>query len=532
MSVINPGNFLGDKDLDQLISKIDNISSNFQINVGQEDELASKAIEEYISSLNIDDKETPIGQLLQRISIPTERISRYKLYDEIFNLIPLIKRIIRVYINNVIQKDVLNNKSFNIKEKQNNVNSENYQKVVSNIIDHFKLEDKLKNLILQNLLRKGDFFIEVVDLKEDVINLPEPKSSSNNSNSSLSSSLLLNEQNTLKNGSSIKHDLNYLEENQNIYQKNSNERKKYDKNIQDVADIFVKHCVEIEDTVDDDVYHQGLLFEDIQDKNTKNNNQKLETISKSDLNRFILKYHTPDKIVILNTKNQNFTLGYLLIQTKDRKEIYPGISARFASVIHHTKSHDRSSQNESQKELINKIINNIVKKVINKTNITKKTSNEHQDPKKRKEIQKAYEDQLHTALGDEMYYTVKQLFDEIHTSDKHSIHLKRVNVRFIPYHRIVHFCLDAVEYFPYGTSKLDSLTYTAKMYLLTQLSNVVTKLSRASLFRKWTVETGPRDQDTNLMQRLKRQLRNQKVSVDDIVSVKSVPKILSDQPSP
>lgn len=42
------------------------------------------------------------------------------------------------------------------------------------------------------------------------------------------------------------------------------------------------------------------------------------------------------------------------------------------------------------------------------------------------------------------------------------------------------------------------------------------------------METGPREHHTNLMQKLKRELRNQRITVDDIVSFKSMPKILSD----
>lgn len=526
MSILNTGDLFGDKDLSQLMSRIDKISSDFNLSsTEQEEELASKAIEEYISSMQLDDKETPIGHLLQSISVPTERISRYKLYDEIFNMIPIIKRIVRVYINNTIQKDVLNSETFIITNAQKNDENESYKQLVKNIIEHFQLDKKLKNLVLQKLLRHGDFFIEIVDLKEDVSNLPDASSLQTADKNQMAAKFLTDSHSEYV---SLNKDIEFLEENQKL--RNGNQHRQDENQIDQIANTFVKHFVDISEGIHDkDLYQNYLLFEDTNPSNKSN--MSLSAVSKKDLNRFMIKYHDTSKMVILETKNQNMRLGYILVETREQKEVYPGISARFASVIHHTKKHgDKSSGSESQRELVNRIIGQMVKKIVSKTSITKKanTDSDQMDPKKRKEIQKAYEDQLHNALGDDVFYLVKQLYDEIGKSNKHSVHLKRVNIRFIPCNKIVHFCLDPVEHYPYGTGKLDSLTYTAKLYLLTQLSNIVTKLSRAAIMRKWTVETGPRDQNTNLIQKLKRQLRNQKVSVDDIVSVKSIPKILSD----
>jgi hypothetical protein len=83
-------------------------------------------------------------------------------------------------------------------------------------------------------------------------------------------------------------------------------------------------------------------------------------------------------------------------------------------------------------------------------------------------------------------------------------------------------------YFPYGDSVIDQLIFPGKLYLLTQLSNAVTRISRSSIMRKWTIETGAREDVNSLLQKLKRNLKNQRVTGDDIASSKNLPRILSD----
>ena len=78
------------------------------------------------------------------------------------------------------------------------------------------------------------------------------------------------------------------------------------------------------------------------------------------------------------------------------------------------------------------------------------------------------------------------------------------------------------------TSIVDALVYPAKLYLLTQLANVVMKLSRSSTTRKWTIEAGSKQQHGSLLQKLVTELRNQRVTVNDLISMKSIPRILSD----
>jgi hypothetical protein len=46
--------------------------------------------------------------------------------------------------------------------------------------------------------------------------------------------------------------------------------------------------------------------------------------------------------------------------------------------------------------------------------------------------------------------------------------------------------------------------------------------------RKWTIETGVREDVNGLLQKLKRNLKNQRVTGEDIATSKNLPNILSD----
>ena len=106
----------------------------------------------------------------------------------------------------------------------------------------------------------------------------------------------------------------------------------------------------------------------------------------------------------------------------------------------------------------------------------------------------------------------------------------RLKARFIPVSKVVHFQISSLstDYLPYGQSIFDNLILPAKLYLLSQLTNTITKLSRASIIRKWKVDVGPLQSQTQLLQQLRRDTYNTRITLNDLGSFKSIPKILSD----
>ena len=105
---------------------------------------------------------------------------------------------------------------------------------------------------------------------------------------------------------------------------------------------------------------------------------------------------------------------------------------------------------------------------------------------------------------------------------------KKIRARFIPIDRMFHFTVKASDYAPYGSSIIDPLVLQGKLYMLSQLSNIIMKLSRAVPMRKWILDVGPLQDQARYVQQIKRELYNQKVTLSDIMSFKSAPKLLSD----
>ena len=125
----------------------------------------------------------------------------------------------------------------------------------------------------------------------------------------------------------------------------------------------------------------------------------------------------------------------------------------------------------------------------------------------------------------ELIFVLKRL---LITTDKSNLFKTKLKVRFIEPENMFHFKMPGGDFFPYGMSIIDPLVYPGKLYLLTQLANAVTKLSRSALIRKWTIETGARKDTSALLNKLKKNLRNQRTTAEDLISTKSIPNILSD----
>ncbi len=496
--------FNADKDLENMLSRVDTLVDSLakQKKVETEKDISDNALREILSTFDNkeeSDNDSDYQKLLGELSISSDRLSRYKIYDEIYSSVQLLKRIVGVYISNCLQKDVLTGKSITVKEtdkmKDDTQQIGYYKKFVEAIIDTYNLESNLKDTILHHILRYGDHYIEIIDLQEDINDLPSP----------VKTPQIITE-------SSLK-DMEARVEHSGY---NDNTKPGIINNITNqiyngLIDIEEHYVQDI-----DDIESLKLYNEQKGDKNSDEFDVKL-------LNRIILRFHKPENIVVLTTKYDTI-IGYVEIREKQKAESIPGVGVRFANVIRQLSSMSGNKKGDNTaiiQKLISKVIVDLVKKIGIEKESTDSGKNQH-------DINKQYEELLHNKLGDDLFYMIKKLFVETNPNAASTNKMKKLAVRFISRDRMVRMCNNPIEFQPYGTSVLDPLVYPGKLYLLTQLTNVVSKLSRAALIRKWTVETGPREHHSGLIQKLKRELRNQRVSVDDLVSFKSIPRILSD----
>jgi len=177
MSII--GNIFKDEALGSLLDRVDTLVNNIEVNrpnINEESETA-QTIKDFISS---ESQDSNINELFSNIVVPAERLNRYIVYDELFKTIQLIKKILTIYQNYILQKDLISGKIILYKpNEQSQINIDNqeyqeYEKFTDNILNYYKIKEQLKTRIIPHLLRYGDYFIELVDLYSTNIEVPRP----------------------------------------------------------------------------------------------------------------------------------------------------------------------------------------------------------------------------------------------------------------------------------------------------------------------------------------------------------------------
>ena len=465
----------GDDQLQNIDARIDDIFEKIPKN-NLEFTSADDLTGDIVDSVITDTDQNEITQLLDNISIPHERIQRYGVYNELNRAVPIIKRILRVYVTNILQKNPVDGKCIIFKDQMKDDTDKQKIKTVKEyskeITTQFKIIYKLKNRIVPLMLLYGDSYIEIIDVE---------KHSENFKLKDLNLDSYLNESKTL-----LTEVVNF---------KSSNTLNKTSTVYEDKLDGFYDRIanVLVEERSDD--------FSD-NDENSKS------------FKDILLRIHKPHNIISL-TNNYGTTIGYLEVNKASMAE---GSITDLSQVLSQTVgklTQNIGTTKVTQDQLLNKIIFHVMKKLLNKSGASKNVSSDI--------------DSIIKNMDEDTYKFLKRMvieqgLDQKHTQKK----FHRVTAKFISPKNMINFQIPSSDNFPYGESIVEPLVFPGKMYILSQLSNVITKLSRAALVRKWTIDTGSTQMQTGQIQKLKRELYNTRVSIEDLSSFKSIPKILSD----
>ena len=117
-------------------------------------------------------KSNDILKIFNNSSIQNNRKQVYNLYNEISEINPIAYRMLRVYIDNILVKDIQNKQFINIIENDSNIllsnveerTKKNINSFMKTVLIYFDIQKKLKNNIIHNMLKYGDFYMEIVDL--------------------------------------------------------------------------------------------------------------------------------------------------------------------------------------------------------------------------------------------------------------------------------------------------------------------------------------------------------------------------------
>lgn len=425
--------------LDNLDVKINNTLTNIQSvnNANITNKENENLYSDVVNNLLQDDEndsfssQSNLESLLNDAVISQDRNKRYNIYDEMVSTIPLIKRIMKVYISNILYKNPVNGKS--LLYKSNNNDDNNGQELIKKIVDDFDILYKLKHIILPSELKYGDCFVEIINLNDDTYD-------------KLVSKNVLNES-----------ELKQIVDENTVIQK--------------CSDCFLETNLNV-----------------TEDEKT------------NDFSNIIIRVHSPRNIISLET-NYGSKIGYLEIT--ESESMSDSQNYNIVGSIIKQLTYNNSSKNNTS-DITTKLAKNIIKNVLQKNNISNSK-------------------ELVTKLKPDVYSFIKRTVIEQNINTNND-----KKVRFIPIQKMVSFTNVSSQYYPYGESVFDSLILPSKLYILTQLANTVTKLSRSAMIRKWTIDTGSSLMQSNTLQKIKREIYNSRITLNDLSNFKSIPKILSD----
>jgi len=475
------GNIFNDENLNNIDDRIDSIIQALPslIKPTESSSISSNFIDDFIS----EGPKNEVDKLLQDLTVSKERLDRYEIYDETLKYVPIIKRILSVYISNILQKNPVDGKCFLIKTVDNLKDSDEELKKVEccreftkQCIQEFKLSLLIRKKILPNELVYGDCFVEVVDInstgKKKVENI-----------SSISTSPLFEA--TISN---FNRTVTQLQ----LKRQDNNKSYIFDDILKQISEYFVQ-------------YETSESLNVLNEQTDNGVNVNFENI--------IIKIHRPHEVIILESKTGNL-LGYLVV-SKDQSTQSINLTQTLSTLvgrITNLSGNDVKNENNISEKLVRFIIHSVIEK-------SKKS---HANNKSINSI-----DDLLSDLPKEVFQQVKRLFIEQDIGHRNTT-FNRLKVRFVSSLDMISFSTVSSQYDPYGQSFIDSLIFPCKLYILSQLSNVIIKLSRAAPVRKWTIDVGQTQMQSGMIQKLKRELYNTRTTVEDLNSFKSIPKILSD----
>lgn len=458
-----------------------------------------KAVKDDLNELlntNTDD----IFRLFNDQNIHNNRKKLYDLYNEIADINPIAYRMLKVYVDNILVKNIQNKQFLNIVENDaNNITLLNIDKnkkkaiqaFIKTLIVYFDLQNKLKNNILPNALKHGDHYLEIVDLSP-IGSLIEKKRE------------LITENITIDKVSK-KLAIGYIEfpqvdENslQENYYPSAEEASSYERMLGLIKDK--KKIEEADINLLNDIL--GLQQEEEPEKEIQFD---LESFSDLDFNcvkDIHLKMINPSNVIKIDQDGINY--GYLIIEdlkdedTDDEINLY----ARFMN-------DDGSKSNQNKNKDINQeITDKFTKEIISKLS-------EHLNSN-------GGNAQFITELPDELSLSLKViLYQKIKEKTK-------LKFRFIEPNKLINFHTNIDKFAPYGTSIFDPITLPVKLYTVALMSSVISRLSRASVLRKWNVEVGNRRNHSQIIKNLQKELKTKNITFDDLSSMRNISEILTD----
>ena len=533
-------------DVEELVGKLKDI----QKQSGKQLPTLTKE-EEFINSL-MNNKSSEILKNSNDFSVPTERKKRYSYYEEIPNINHISYRMLRVYLDNIFIKNLQTKQYLNIIENPENIefikNSETnikkgYQDILKSKMIYFNLQKRLKDEIIPKTLTFGNYFLEIVDLK--IINkisdhpmLLENTNYCLDSNVSNNKFIQIKDKNDTKNNKNSSaiifenyYDLSpgisedeiielyesYADGSSSSTKKKLIEESTSDEDNEEINDLdtqynFLKNLLKNSNNGIVEEFDMNFIDEIVKNDDKEYNFDDLSKLNLETLSNIYIRNLHPENVIIV--QYDGTLIGYIItedIESSGGTGNEINVFQRFASENGSDKKSSKGSTEDDR--IINaKIVNDIADNLTDTINDIVKRSANHV---------KLF-DTTDSIISSDLNNSIKLL---IYNHVKRNSRLK---FRFVGNNNIVNFSGNKDKYAPYGTSIFDPVILPVKMYTLALMASIVSRLSRASVVRKWNVEVGNKKNHAQIIQQLKNDIKNQAISFDKLSDIKNISNVITD----
>ncbi len=433
-------------------------------------------------------------------SVQNNRKKLYDLYNEISNINPIAYRMLQVYINNILVKNMQTKQFINIVENDINPQvkvldkevSEHIQKFIKMLILYFDIQTKLKNKVLPETLKFGDYYVELVDLGlvDDILDkkitiLQESCENVQSNKTALANMCFFEDMTSIDTNNIVD-----MTESQDSYEISSEgfagkmagllKNKKGNFTGLDESDINFW----------DDVMRNDQDF-------------KIEEFSQLDFDTIediYLKLIEPSQV--LKIEKDGYHYGYLVIEDLD-DDNDPNNEINLYQRFLKDGAADGNPKNAGKQEEI------LADKMV---------------------------DSISTKLSELITHDVGFLSDipqELKSSLRIIAYEKirkktKLKFRFLQPDKLINFHTNIDKFAPYGTSVFDPIVVPVKMYTIATMSSVISRLSRAAVIRKWNIEVGTKRNYPEIIEKVKKDLRSKSISYNDLSSIKNISQVMTD----
>ena len=514
-------------------------------------------------------------------AVSTERKKRYEIYEQMLDSNFIVERVLEVFCENIIIRNAQTKSYINTQINDNKTDlfsslgndvQNSYDKLCKALLVKYKLQKQLKDTIVPNVCTFGNYFVEIVDLNllsvmggitaheqvimdssgqtmvdqngveyksltqtsivreeilvESTIEKPKDKKDKNKdrekekvkttvifesnfdcfeSEEDLLITIKNNEFNSILNSSKEIH-----EDSKDIIQEQEHSVSNIDNFLNE---LLQENTL---DHIDLGFFDQMNLENSPDNSDSKQFNVKdIMKLKLDSLKDIYLDYHHPKNIIII--EKHNLVYGYLIIEDETSQGQGSYEVDRFKRFSAGLSSHGTSGfESYDNSQVIRDTTDSITKEILKKI-----TSNIRLN--KNRMLGQNFDYFKTLNIGEEAIASLKLL---IYQKIKYKSKLK---FRFLTPDSIINFSGQVNNKFaPYGTSIFDKMVQPVKLYTLALMSSIVSRLSRAAVVRKWTIEAGDKRNHDEIVAKTTSDLKSKAITFDKINQMKNTAEIITD----